>query len=84
MTTRSKYSHFDCADLEKYAQRYIDGQLNEKESKLLEEHLDYCLPCDKKIEFEQKLREVIRLRAQETKIDTPLTDRLKAKLNALK
>lgn len=84
MTTRKKYSYFDCANIEKYAQLFIDGQLSEIDQKLFKEHLDYCLPCDKKIEFEQKLKDILRLRARESEIDVRLADRLKALFNDLK
>ena len=46
---------FDCHDVEKNVQAYLDNRLSENEIQLFEDHLSYCLPCDKKIEFEKKL-----------------------------
>ena len=57
--------HFDCADIEKYIQQYIDNMLDEEKKRLFEEHIEYCLPCDKKVEFEKKFKEVIRLKVKQ-------------------
>jgi len=65
MTSRKKVEKYDCADIERLAQKYIDGHLNKVEITLFEEHLEYCLPCDKKIEFELKLKEIVRIKAKE-------------------
>ena len=71
-----KSKGLDCADIEKMVQKYLDGYLSEKEVSLVEEHLDYCLPCDKKIEFEKKIKEFVKNKASEKKhpqnIDTKL------------
>jgi len=56
---------FDCKDVEKNVQAYLDNRLSEREVLLLEDHLSYCLPCDKKIEFEKKLKEFIKLKSSE-------------------
>ncbi len=56
--------HFDCADVEKYVQQYLDNVLDEEKKRLFEEHIDYCLPCDKKVEFERKFREIVRLKTK--------------------
>jgi len=56
---------FDCDDIEKKVQAYLDGCLSSKEVVLFEEHLDYCLPCDKKIEFEKKLKDMIKVKGKE-------------------
>jgi anti-sigma factor (TIGR02949 family) len=58
---------FNCKDIEKKFQSYLDGEIDRHELLLLEQHLDYCLPCDKKIEFEKKLREIIKLKGKEQK-----------------
>ena len=57
MTSKENYKKYNCADIEKLAQQYLDNQLDENKKKLFNEHLEYCLPCDK--EFEQKLKEII-------------------------
>ena len=59
MISNKKNKKYNCADIEKLAQQYLDNQLDAKKKKLFNEHLEYCLPCDKKIEFEQKLKEII-------------------------
>jgi anti-sigma factor (TIGR02949 family) len=59
MTSKENYKKYNCADIEKLAQQYLDNQLDENKKKLFNEHLEYCLPCDKKIEFEQKLKEIV-------------------------
>jgi len=65
MTSKKRAEKYDCADIERLAQRYVDGNLNDAETTLFEEHLEYCLPCDKKIEFEIKLKEIVRIKAKE-------------------
>lgn len=59
MSSKENHKKYDCADIEKLAQQYLDNQLDENKKKLFNEHLEYCLPCDKKIEFEQNLKDVI-------------------------
>lgn len=59
MTSKENHKKYNCADIEKLAQQYLDNQLDENKKKLFNEHLEYCLPCDKKIEFEQKLKEIV-------------------------
>ncbi len=56
---------FNCAEIEQLAQKYVDNQLDEQQRKLFDEHLEYCLPCDKKIQFEFKLREMVRTHARD-------------------
>ena len=56
---------WNCKDIEKHLHAFLDNQLSTEERNLFEKHLDYCLPCDKKIEFEQKLKQFIQYRAQE-------------------
>ena len=60
MKSKEKHKKYDCADIEKLAQQYVDNHLDDKQKKLFDEHLEYCLPCDKKIEFEHKLKDIIR------------------------
>jgi len=80
--TSSKKDKYDCAEIEKYVQQYLDGMLSEEEMRLFDEHLDYCLPCDKKIEFEKKLKDVVKLKIKHVlppeqlnnEIDTILKD----------
>ncbi|MBD3224409.1 MAG: hypothetical protein GF313_06750 [Caldithrix sp.] len=71
--------HFDCAEIEELAQKYIDGRLTDHEDKLFKEHLEYCVPCDKKLKFELQLKEFVQLKSKE---EVP-TEKLKRKLNKL-
>ncbi|MGD9487470.1 MAG: anti-sigma factor [Calditrichaceae bacterium] len=80
MTTQTKkIDKYNCADIEKHVHAYIDGVLNAEETRLFNEHLDYCLPCDKKIEFEKRLKEVVRLKSKD---NTPV-DRLKLRIDKM-
>lgn len=67
---------FNCHDIEKKFQSYLDGEMKSGELVLLEQHLDYCLPCDKKIEFEKKLRSLLKLKGKENKIPDKLVKEL--------
>jgi mycothiol system anti-sigma-R factor len=62
----------DCKDIENQLHAYLDNQLDKEERLLFEDHLDYCLPCDKKVEFEIKLKNFIQLRAQEKSFPSSL------------
>ncbi len=84
MTSNKKSEHkdhFDCADVEKYVQQYLDNVLDEEKRRLFEEHIEYCLPCDKKVEFERKFKEIVRLKVRNLeppeKINSKLKDLLK-------
>jgi predicted anti-sigma-YlaC factor YlaD len=74
MTSINK-KKYDCSDIDHLYQQYLDNELNEEQKKLFEEHLEYCLPCDKKISFEMKLREYIHSKAVNMKMkETPKFD----------
>lgn len=77
MTAGTSHKKFNCSDVEKKVQAFLDGKLDEKQVLLFEEHLDYCLPCDKKIEFEKKLRTIIKSRGKESSHPTRLDLELK-------
>jgi anti-sigma factor (TIGR02949 family) len=68
---------FDCAEVEKRVQAYLDNHLSEEEILKIEDHLSYCLPCDKKVEFEQRLKELIKHKAGEKDYPKSLEDDLK-------
>ena len=65
MKSSPKNKQFNCADIERLTQKYIDNYLSEEETRLFNEHLEHCLPCDKKIEFELKLKDIIRVKSKE-------------------
>ena len=77
MESKKENRKFNCEDIEKNVNAYIDDQLNDEEKVLFEEHLDYCLPCDKKIEFESKLKEYVKLKAREDSYPKKLDQELK-------
>jgi len=79
MESDQKSIKFDCEDIEQNVHAFLDGKLNEAQKILFQEHLDYCLPCDKKIEFEKKLKEIIKLKA----VETSYPDKLKAELKKI-
>ena len=68
---------YDCAEVEKRVQAYLDDHLSEEEVLKIEDHLSYCLPCDKKVEFEQRLKELIKHKASEKDYPQSLLDDLK-------
>ncbi|NOX90836.1 MAG: hypothetical protein GXO77_17690 [Calditrichaeota bacterium] len=74
---------FDCADIEEYVQQYLDNVLDEEKKRLFEEHIEYCLPCDKKIEFERRFKEIIRLKAKENLPHETIDKKLKELLENL-
>ncbi len=83
MTSKPEHDnkHLDCAAIEKLVQRFLDGQLNEEENRMFEEHLDYCLPCDKKVEFEVKLKKLMKLKLKNQNAPDHLKEQLKNIIN---
>lgn len=80
MTSNKKSEHkdhFDCADVEKYVQQYLDNVLDEEKRRLFEEHIEYCLPCDKKVEFERKFKEIVRLKVKNLEPPEKINSKLK-------
>ena len=77
MTNLKDKKKYNCDDVESLAQAYLDGFLSNKEAILLEEHLDYCLPCDKKIEFEKRVKEIVKEKAKEQTLPDKIKDELK-------
>jgi len=65
LQSHANLKKYNCSDIEQLAQRYIDNQLSKEERILFDEHLEYCLPCDKKIQFEFKLKEIVQSKARE-------------------
>jgi len=77
MTTTEENKKYNCSDVEKTVQKYLDNQLSDKEKVKFEEHLDNCLPCDKKIEFEVKLKSIMKIKSQEIDYPKELKQELK-------
>lgn len=79
MTSKPEHDnkHLDCAEIEKLVQRFLDDQLNEEENRMFEAHLEYCLPCDKKVEFEVKLKKMMKLKLKNKKTPDHLKEQLK-------
>lgn len=68
---------YDCAEVEKKVQAYLDNHLSDEEILKIEDHLSYCLPCDKKVEFEQRLKDLIKHKASEKDFPESLKEELK-------
>ena len=77
MTTTGENKKYNCSDVEKTVQKYLDNQLSEKEKVEFEDNLDNCLPCDKKIEFEVKLKSIMKIKSQEIDYPKELEQELK-------
>ena len=77
MESNKENTKYNCADIENKVNDYIDNRLSDKEKILFEEHLDYCLPCDKKMEFELKLKEFIKIKVREDKYPAKLDKELR-------
>ncbi len=75
------HNKYTCADSERLAQRYVDNRLSEQERLLFDEHLEYCLPCDKKIQFEVKLKETVRAKARDSFSPEQLSQMVKSFFN---
>jgi mycothiol system anti-sigma-R factor len=76
MSKPKQKKKLNCKDIEKKFHSYLDGEMKKGEFILLEQHLDYCLPCDKKIEFEKKLRDIVKLKGKENIIPEKLLKEL--------
>ena len=79
MSDSQRSDKYNCSEVKKKVQAYIDGQLTSEEAILFEDHLDYCLPCDKKVEFEKKFKSFLKIKAAKE----PCPDSLKIELNKI-
>ena len=77
MKKTEENKQFNCADVEKNVHKFLDNQLSDKEKEKFEEQLDNCLPCDKKIEFEVKLKSIMKIKAKENSYPQELEQELK-------
>lgn len=77
MKTTEENKKYNCSDVEKDVQKYLDNQLTDNEKEKFEEHLDNCLPCDKKIEFEVKLKSIMKNKSAEKFYPKELEQELK-------
>ena len=77
MKTTAENKKHNCGDIEKNVQKFLDNQLSEIERKAFEQHLDNCLPCDKKVEFEVKLKSILKMKAKEKNYPKELEEELK-------
>ena len=68
-----------CTDCEKMMQPYIDRVLSDEQIAEAKEHLAACPPCEKRFQFEEKLRVFVRVAVEE-----PMSAGLKAKLAGLR
>jgi len=74
---KAEQKKYDCAEVEKRVQAYLDNKVSDKELMMIEDHLSYCLPCDKKIEFEKRLKAIIKYKATEDGYPKVLKEELK-------
>jgi len=74
---KSDQKKYNCAEIEKRVQAFLDNQVSDDEIILIEDHLSYCLPCDKKVEFEKKLKQIIKYKSSEKKYPKSLEEELK-------
>jgi len=76
MISKQKPKNLDCSDIENLVQQYLDNVLDSEARCSFEEHLEYCLPCDKKIEFESRLRTLVKVKFQDTLSSDQIEDTL--------
>ena len=74
---KKKPKKYDCAEIENRVQAYLDNQLSDEEILKFEDHLSYCLPCDKKVEFELRVKKLIKIKATEKDYPDSLDNELK-------
>ena len=75
---------FNCNDIEKMLHAFLDQGLTKEKLKLFKAHLEYCIPCDKKIEFEIKLKKIIQIKAKEQTYPPELEMELKKIISSAK
>ncbi len=50
----------DCSEVSRRVFLYVDGELDPASSLQVALHVEHCRACSSKVEFERRLREVIR------------------------
>lgn len=52
----------DCEDVGKFLQVYIDGELDDEDRRMVEEHLTGCSACRARADYERRFRSAVRAR----------------------
>jgi len=50
----------ECREVEKFIHAYLDGEFDEGEWAAIRVHLDQCQPCQRRAQFEERFREVLK------------------------
>lgn len=56
----------NCSETLAQLTAYLDGELGEERLDEIKDHLERCLSCDDRACFEEKLKELVRSRCQES------------------
>lgn len=72
-------THAHCEDLAERIERFLDGEMDAREARELDGHLDDCLPCTSERDLRARLRELIREGCAE-QAPADLVDRVRARL----
>jgi anti-sigma factor RsiW len=69
---------FGCTKCEEVLQRYVDRVLSDQEIAEVEQHLNRCRHCRDAYRFEEKLHQLVRLAADQQRMDPALKQKLLA------
>jgi mycothiol system anti-sigma-R factor len=51
----------NCRECDERLERYVDRELSASEISQVKQHLDHCPPCERRYEFHDELKRVIRV-----------------------
>jgi anti-sigma factor (TIGR02949 family) len=57
-------SEISCDEVLTEIEHYLHGELDQRRTALLGEHLADCPPCFERAEFQRKLKEIVRVKCQ--------------------
>jgi anti-sigma factor (TIGR02949 family) len=72
----------DCREVEQFLQFYLDGELDERDGRQVEEHLRGCAQCRARADYERRFVQAVKARVPREKAPESLQRRLRESLAA--
>jgi mycothiol system anti-sigma-R factor len=75
-------SRIECREALSRVELFLDGELVGEASIEVHEHVEACGPCGERVEFQRRLKELLRSACHECELPPDLAERLRAFLDA--
>lgn len=75
-------SRIECREARSRIELFLDGELVGEASVEVHEHVETCSPCGERVEFQRRLKDLLRSACHECELPPELAARLQAFLDA--